>query len=143
MRLKTSFCNGALLRKNLTRFWPLWAVYAAAWLLAAPVSCFTMVFGRYYQNMEPLLRYPSIIRDYLSTWGEFSQISAVLAGILFAMALFSYVTMPRAVGLFHSFPIRAWKDFWTNYLTGISVAVVVQVVAALLGVPGVDGCRHL
>ena len=132
MRLKTSFCNGALLRKNLTRFWPLWAVYAAAWLLAGPVTCFTMAFGRYYQNMEPVLRYHRIIRDYLRTWCEFSQISAVLAGILFAMALFSYVTMPRAVGLFHSFPIRREKLFWTNYLTGISVAVVVQVVAALL-----------
>ncbi len=130
MQLKTSFCNGALLRKNLTRFWPLWAVYAAAWILMGPVVCFTMVFGRYYQNVEPMLRYHWIIRDYLITWGEFSQISAVLAGVLFAMALFSYVTMPRAVGLFHSFPIRREKLFWTNYLTGILVAVVVQVVAA-------------
>ena len=109
MRSKTSFCNGALLRKNLTRFWPLWAVYAAAWLLAGPVTCFTSAFGRYYQSMEPALRYHRIVRDYLSTWCEFSQVGAVLAGVLFAMALFSYVTMPRAVGLFHSFPIRREK----------------------------------
>ena len=30
MQSKTSCFNGALLRKNLTRFWPLWAVYAVA-----------------------------------------------------------------------------------------------------------------
>ena len=130
MRSKTSFCNGALLRKNLTRFWPLWAVYAAAWLLAGPIGCFTSAFGRYYQNMEPALRYGRLIRDCLSVWTEFSQISAVLAGVLFAMALFSYLTVPRAVGLFHSFPIRREKLFWTNYLTGILVAVAVQGVSA-------------
>lgn len=132
MRSKTSFCNGALLRKNLTRFWPLWAVYAAAWLLAGPVTCFTSAFGRYYQSMEPALRYHRIVRDYLSTWCEFSQVGAVLAGVLFAMALFSYLAQPRAVGLFHSMPIRREKLFWTNYFTGVLVAAAVQAVSALL-----------
>mgnify|MGYP000706588238 FL=1 len=47
MRSKTSYFNGALLRKNLTRFWPLWTVYAAAWLLAGPVTRFVTAFGRY------------------------------------------------------------------------------------------------
>ena len=59
MRSKTSYFNGALMRKNLTRFWPLWAVYAAAWLLAGPVSRFVTAFGRY---AEP----DAALRDELS-----------------------------------------------------------------------------
>ncbi len=130
MRSRISFFNGALLRKNLTRFWPLWAVYAAAWLLMGPVTCLTSAFGRYYQHMEPAIRYHRIVRDCLSTWCEFSQASAVIAGVLFAMALFSYLTVPRATGLFHSFPIRREGLFFTNYLTGLLTAAVIQVVSA-------------
>ena len=131
MRSKTSYFNGALMRKNLTRFWPLWAVYAAAWLLAGPVTRFVTAFGRYAEP-DAALRAEELIRDLLYTWTEFGMFSAVLAGVLFAMALFSYLTMPRAVGMFHSFPIRRQGLFFTNYLTGLLVAVVVQVVAAVL-----------
>lgn len=131
MRSKTSFFNGALLRKNLTRFWPLWAVYAAAWLLAGPVSRFVTAFGRYAEG-DAARRTAQLIRDLLETWTGFGLFLAVVAGVLFAMALFSYLTVPRAVGLFHSLPIRRESLFFTNYLTGLLVAAAVQVLAAVL-----------
>lgn len=131
MRSKTSYCNGALLRKNLTRFWPLWTVYAAAWLLAGPVTRFVTAFGRYAEP-DAARRAGDLIRELLNTWTDFGTLSGVIAGVLFAMALFSYLTMPRAVGMFHSFPIRREGLFWTNYLTGLLVAFGVQIVAAVL-----------
>lgn len=131
MRSKTSYCNGALLRKNLTRFWPLWTVYAAAWLLAGPVTRFVTAFGR-YADPDTARRAGDLIRDLLNTWTDFGMLSGVIAGVLFAMALFSYLTMPRAVGMFHSFPIRREGLFLTNYLTGLLVAFGVQLVAAAL-----------
>ena len=33
MQLKTSFCNGTIFRKNLTRFAPVWGVYTLCLLL--------------------------------------------------------------------------------------------------------------
>lgn len=131
MRSKTSYCNGALLRKNLTRFWPLWTVYAAAWLLAGPVTRFVTAFGR-YADPDTARRAGDLIRDLLNTWTDFGMLSGVIAGVLFAMALFSYLTMPRAVGMFHSFPIRREGLFLTNYLTGLLVSFGVQLVAAAL-----------
>ena len=131
MQSKTSCFNGALLRKNLTRFWPLWAVYAVAWLLAGPVARFVAAFGRYAEP-DRILRAAELTRDLLSTWSNFGLFCAVVAGILFAMALFSYLTVPRAVGLFHSLPVRREGLFLTNYLTGLLVVVAVQVTCAVL-----------
>ena len=131
MQSKTSCFNGALLRKNLTRFWPLWAVYAVAWLLAGPVARFVNAFGRYAEP-DRIFRAAELTRDLLSTWSSFGLFCAVVAGILFAMALFSYLTVPRAVGLFHSLPVRREGLFLTNYLTGLLVAVAVQVTCAAL-----------
>ena len=37
MQSKTSYFNATLFRKNLTRFWPLWTVYAVLWLIAGPM----------------------------------------------------------------------------------------------------------
>lgn len=131
MRSRTSYCNGALLRKNLTRFWPLWTVYAAAWLLAGPVSRFVTAFGRYAED-DTVRRAAQLIRETLEVWTGFGLASAVVGGVLFAMALFSYLTVPRAVGLFHSLPIRREGLFFTNYLTGLLVAAGVQIVSAAL-----------
>lgn len=131
MQSKTSFFNGTLFRKNLTRFWPLWAVYAAAWLLAGPVTRFVTAFGRYAEP-DSARRTAQLLRDLLETWADFGLASAVVAGVLFAMALFSYLTVPRAAGLFHSLPIRRESLFFTNYLTGLLVAAAVQLSAAAL-----------
>ena len=46
MQSKTSCfkcLNGILLRKHLTRFWPLWVLYAAIWTLAAPVYQLSLI----------------------------------------------------------------------------------------------------
>ena len=50
MPLKTSSSKGgfsaALLRSDLTRFWPLWAAYTTVWLLAMPAAQFLLLFRR-------------------------------------------------------------------------------------------------
>ena len=142
MRSKTSYCNGALLRKNLTRFWPLWTVYAAAWLLAGPVTRFVTAFGRYAEP-DAARRAGDLVRELLNTWTNFGTLSGVIAGVLFAMALFSYLTIPRAVGMFHSFPIRREGLFLTNYLTGLLVAFGVQLAAAVLEAAVLTGAHAM
>ena len=37
MQSKTSCFNGALLRKNLTRFWPLWGLWGLIWMFLIPL----------------------------------------------------------------------------------------------------------
>ena len=45
MRSGTSFFNAALWRKTMGRFWPLWALYAAAWTFALPLYLLNQFVG--------------------------------------------------------------------------------------------------
>ena len=38
MRSVTSFFNPTLYRKNLTRFWPLWAIWTVMWAFVMPLN---------------------------------------------------------------------------------------------------------
>jgi len=136
MQSKTSCfkcLNGTLLRKNLTRFWPLWVLYAAIWTLAAPVYQFLTLFGvtaRYVDSAAQLADRSAAAL--LETGTEFGLWMAVLFGCLFAMALYSYLYTARSVGMMHSFPLRRECLFLTNFLTGCVVFLTTLTVSALL-----------
>lgn len=124
--------NRTLFVRNLTRFWPLWAVYAAMWLMMVPVDQFVTAFGSYgghHTQQEVLLR---LSRGMMSVSISAGLAMAVIFGVLFAMALFSYLMTPRSQGMFHSFPIRREGLFWTNYITGVVVIVAVPLVSFIL-----------
>lgn len=124
--------NAALLRKNLTRFWPLWAVYTAAWLIILPLVQFFQLFGdsaRYYSAAR---LYAGAAGEVLNAGAEAGLVMGVLFGCLFAMALFSYLCSPRSVGMMHSFPIYRGGLFLTNYLSGAAVFLGADVLTFLL-----------
>ena len=56
MQSKTLSSKGlfspALFRNNLSRFWPLWMLYLAVWLLAMPAVQFLQLFGHNRHWME-------------------------------------------------------------------------------------------
>lgn len=146
MRSVTSCFNPTLFRKNLSRFWPLWAVYGAIWLVAMPLVQFVKLFGwqgEYYRESFEKLADMSV-REVL--WhSETALWLALVFGLLFAMALFSYLMNARSVGMMHSFPIRRESLFLTSYLTGAAAFTAVHGVAALLTgaiqtAAGVSGC---
>lgn len=133
MQSKISFFNRTLFLENLRRFWPLWAVYAAVWLIAEPVLCFVRAFGR---NV-PLTKAELILdlRNLLLRAGsDVGLMVALIFGILFAIALFAYLMNSRAVGMFHSFPIRREGLFLTNYLSGVIIFTAAQILAVILTV---------
>lgn len=131
MQSKTSFFNRTLFLENLRRFWPLWAVYAAVCLVAQPLVCFITAFSRNmpYSKAELSLELRRII---LSNNRELGVLVAVIFGLLFALALFSYMMSPRAVGMFHSFPIRREGLFLTNYLSGLIIFTGTQLLTLVL-----------
>ena len=124
--------NGTLLRKNLMRFWPLWAVYAALWVIMLPVMQAVRLFGEEAGRMSQ----ERLAVQAASTLLEFSAriclFVSIVAGCLFAMALFSYLYSARSVGMMHAFPIRREGLFLTNYLSGAAVFLATDVVTVLL-----------
>lgn len=121
-----------LFRKNLTRFWPLWALYAAIWIIVLPVMQSVSLLGSAAEH-ETLKTLASTAATgvWATVPGMCVWLNAV-AGCLFAMALFSYLYSARAVGMMHSFPIYRETIFITNYLSGAAVFLTVDVAVTLL-----------
>lgn len=133
MQLKTSSFNGTLFRKTLARFWPLWAVYTAVWAILLPLLQFTASRSRYWGEGFPLKEFQD---ETLQMAASPAVTMALIFGVLFAMAVFSYLCTARSVGMMHSFPIRREGLFLTHYLAGLfmqlSALLVVFVLTALV-----------
>ncbi|NCB62049.1 MAG: ABC transporter permease [Clostridia bacterium] len=122
MQSKTSWFNGTLFKKNLTRFWPVWGMYLAAWTLAMPTYLLTKV--RYYgQVSDSYSGFENALH-----WFADSQvlqmlngavISSAIFGLFAAMAVFSYLYNNRSAGMMHALPVRREGLFLTNYLSGL------------------------
>lgn len=121
MQSKTSFFNGTLFRKNLSRFWPLWAVYAVIWIVLLPMVQFTASRRVGRQG------YAFVLGDFREATLSMSAGPAItvtlIFGALFAMAVFSYLCTARSVGMMHSFPLRREGLFITNYLSGLFMQI--------------------
>ena len=133
MRSATSSCKGTglhpwfhptLFKKNLTRFWPIWALYGVFWLLQMPITMLT--------NYADPAQYYTITGVDISTSAFFSRAMVLLnaaslahwmglvVGLAAAMAVFSYLYQSRSVDLIHALPVRREGLFLTNYLSGLS-----------------------
>ena len=87
-----SFFDLTLYKKDLTRFWPLWALYTVIWLFILPFSLINEYVNRYGT---------SDIASRLERWvnrtpvrivgSEAGVILALFVGVLGAMAVWSYL----------------------------------------------------
>ncbi|MDD5808759.1 MAG: hypothetical protein PUC93_06755 [Oscillospiraceae bacterium] len=127
MRSVTSYFNRELLRGALQRTWPLWAAYTLIWLLLLPVTIFIRLSDRHIVYSRPTLSY-----ELLSTGLPTGVMMAAVFGIFFAMAMFAYLTNPRATNGMHAMPIRREGLFLTHYLAGLFCQVVTLLVSFAL-----------
>lgn len=130
---KGLFCP-ALVRSDLIRFWPLWALYAAGWTLAMPVVQFVCLFSMYPYWDDPTVKLRNAVQmalEMASGEGIAPAVTAIF-GCLFAMALFSYLTSNRSTGFFHGLPVRREGLFLTHYLTGIGIFTAINALIALI-----------
>ena len=119
MRSKTWFFNSTLFRKNLTRFWPIWALYGAIWTLLLPANVFITHMEGLRSGIVQLDQLRRIADRHVLTYtAEVGVLLAFAFGLLAAMAVFSYLYNPRSAGLMHTLPIRREGLFLTNWLSG-------------------------
>lgn len=114
MRSATSYFNKTLFRHDLAQYWPLWFVYTAVWLLVLPISLLTRLAQERHVPAEL-----EIARSVLSgaLWEGIGF--GALFSLLFAMAMFSYLSSPRATLGLHAMPLRREALFVTNFLAGL------------------------
>lgn len=120
MKSGTSYFNPTLFKKNLTRYWPIWALYALVWIYALPVRCMMVVSrNQLWMGETPVKQvqaFANQIPDLLEGFGTFMAFSF---GVLTAMAMFSYLYNNRSAGMIHSLPVRREGLFLTGYLSGL------------------------
>ena len=128
MLLTKSFYNRALLRSDLRRIWPLLGGYTLLWLLILPMHLL-----RELGEVAPEFAASSnqyVLEDalYATNW------IGLLAGLLLAASLFSYLTSIRATYGLHSLPVSRGCQFRTHVLCGVGGVVCCNVLITVLTV---------
>lgn len=127
MQLKTSFFNGTIFKKNLTRFMPLWGIYCFILILNVPVSIWN-----YYSNP-----WDGGIRDLMYTvmaGGESTLTQNVILAVVVSMCIWRYLYSPRSIGMMYTIPVTRNTLFTTNFLSGLLIPLVIQGVVALISI---------
>lgn len=124
MKSKISFFNAGLFRSTLRRFWPLWTIHFAGWLLFLPVLTLMNNLG------------PNKSTDFIFAICESavfaSSVVAFIMAILAAMAVFSFMYSSRSTGLIASLPVRREAIFGSVWLGGVFAVLASNLVIALL-----------
>ena len=130
MRSGTSFFDWTVFKKTVCRFWPLWGMYLAGWLLMMPLSGLAALRRANYDWYGSSMEYFS----YYRVPGMAGSILGfeVVFGALAAMAVFSHLFNARSANLFGSLPIRREGLFFTHYLAGLSFILVPNGIVFLL-----------
>ncbi len=108
MRCETSFFSLTLFKKYLQRYWPLWAVWLAGWLMAMPVNLW---------NEAAWGGARSLVQRYDDALTVTSGIIAVMAPIV-AVCVFFYLFKAPAANFIGALPLRREGVFATAALAG-------------------------
>ena len=122
MQSKTSYFNGTLFRKNLSRFWPLWGLASFLGALV-PLALLLQTLRRSAEGY-PAENALSFTSFYYGAVGYALPVISLLYAILCAMVVWNYLYNSRSVGLMHSLPIRREGLFLTNFLSGMAMLLL-------------------
>lgn len=117
-----------LIRKDLTRFWPVWGSYLAIWLLILPIPMITS----YRDTVSTSEVMHDIHRQLTGTGHETALILTALYGCLSAFAVWSYLYQSRSASLFHALPVTRETLFCSHFTAGLGFLVIPNVLIALL-----------
>lgn len=129
MKSKRSFFNKMIFRKDITRFWPLWAIQLAIGVLAIIAP---MMSELSYQRSIQAGKDSEM--SFLVTLIQNSCLSPYTMGvsILVAVCVFMYLTRERDAYTIHSFPFTRTTLFMSHYLAGLAILLVPPVIIELL-----------
>ena len=121
MKLRTLSCNKTLLRKDIFRFAPLWAIYLIGGLL---VMLTTLSDSEGAQ----------VAYELSATMGPFAVINMLYA-VLTAQMLFGDLYNSRLCNALHALPMRRETWLCTHIVAGLLYSVVPHLVAAIFFMP--------
>lgn len=127
MPSKRSFCNATLLKKNLSRFWPLWGgASLVGFLIPLWLLLNLGISGVVRMEQEEF------------AYALYQVVAVIVPGLTFcyailcAMMVWSYLYSARSVGLMHALPIDRTCLFVTNTLSGLAMMLIPYVTTGIL-----------
>ena len=120
MKLKTSFFDSAVLKKDLIRFWPAWGLYLIGGLLITQTG---------------MAGSSARLADELGASMGTMGIINVLYAALIAILLFGDLFKAKMCNALHALPVRREAWFVTHTVSGILMCLVPNLVLALLLMP--------
>lgn len=120
-----------VIRKDLTRFWPVWASYLALWTLLLPVRLIHML--RFPGDLAAMVRQAESARRMVLSLGQTTGLLLSCAyGLVCAMAVWSYLSATRSASLYHALPVTRESLFLSHWLAGLSFTLLPNCLIALL-----------
>lgn len=123
MKSRTSFFNWTALRKDITRFAPVWALYLIGGLLVGLTSLSGSDYMRHQSG-----------RALASTIGPLAVVNLVYA-IINAELLFGDLFNSRLCNALHAFPLRRESWFATHTIAGLLFSFVPNLILSICFLP--------
>lgn len=132
MKSRISCFDAGIARNLARRFWPFWALYLAAIIVAFPLELTATSVSGYAEANARVLQCAML-----------SVKVAIPAGAAMAMAMFSFMYSSRSVGMMCSLPLRRETMYMTALLCGLVPMLLADIVAVLLGAVVVSGWAYV
>ena len=133
MKSKTSCFNKTIFKKNMTHFWPLWALYSCYLIVSLPVGLWFNM--RYYLQDDS---YSQLQRQVYAISGAMRAAMNPVITFAFAavmiMAVFSYLYSAKNTNMIHSLPVDRRELFVTNIISAFAFMVVPQILTFIITV---------
>lgn len=133
MRCGISWFNGRTLRKDLTRFWPAWALYLV--LLCTVVFSGGVSLIEFYYLGEARQTLPADYRI-LRSLSSGTLILNAFHGFLAGQLVFRYLYQHQQAVALHAMPLRREGWYFTHSLSGLLMGLVPQLLIVILGLLG-------
>ena len=132
MKSKKSFFNKTIFKKNVTLYWPLWAVYTVFLFCMQPGMLWVYNYNANFRTEYDMM---DRVRDLISALSMEGYILLIaFFAIFFGMALYSYLYNSKSANMIHALPVDRTQLFGTNVLSGLAFLIVPQVLVAFLSV---------
>ncbi|MBO5129557.1 MAG: hypothetical protein J6B95_04325 [Oscillospiraceae bacterium] len=121
MKSRTSFCNGTVFKKNLTRFAPVWVAYTILILLYMTTI---LSLGSEYRiaiNAVDVIPYMAVIN--------------LLYAFAVTVMLFGDLFNARMCNALHAMPLTRECWFWTNLLSALVFSLVPNLAVTIIAAP--------
>ena len=130
MKLKTSFFNWTVFKKDIVRYFPAWLVYCIAGLLLSRGSLFGL-----QENYHTA-------RQLAESTGFMSIINLGYAMVI-AMLVFGDLFKSRMCNALHALPIRRESWFVTHTAAALAMGIAPNLLVTLLMVPSLGGLWYI